>query len=469
MRRAAPRPPTAVVWPAPVSCWPAGVHHLRIDSLQRARELFGSADAGARRLRSQVFYRGIEKRQRLPQGMHDRCEEYVFAAGQPGARDLAGLARHLPLHCKVIRQPCLRLAAGEVLDLTVERRRHWPELDALEELYVFLCVDRLILGVGACLIVQGNVFGMQCGDLVAETGAGVARPFDIGILPTPFSVDRSTSPHTGAPGAGGRPGQPGATGREIRSEGSLFGPRLCGPCPEAKTLDGENGSDGEPGEDGRRGFNGGMCRLADLRIERLLGFSHRRPLRVFAQAGRGGDGGDGGAGGDGGPGGAGAPGLQTADACLRAGQGGQGGVGGDGGNGGNGGNGGIASSIFLELPASYHALVRGISLPSEGGQAGRGGAGGAGGGSGNGGKPDPLIDEGLIGLPGQPGSTGRHGADGRPGKSRPGARIYLVAMAGEASAGEAANAKAATDAEGVSAESADAVTQTAARRIDQAD
>lgn len=423
-------------WAPPVARWAEGIHHVTVDGLDTARLLFGTPRDETRRLRSEVFQGGLEARQRLPQGMHDRCEEYVFAgAGRPSRSDLAGLANHLPLHYKVLRYRTLRIADGETLDVTVERKAHWPELDELEEMYVFLHVEHLVLGAGARIVVRGNVFAMECGTLEADAPRAAAdgEAFDIGILPTAFSVDRSTSANTGSSGQPGQPGSDGADGLHLMVEGSLFGPRLVGVVPPAGALDGVNGGDGAPGEAGQRGFNGGMCRLADLRVGQLRGFSSARPLRIFSQAGRGGDGGCGGAGGDGGNGGAGGQGVEASGMRIDAGHGGRGGRGGAGGDGGRGGSGGISSNIFVELPAHDHALVRYRSPPSEAGRGALAGEGGRGGRGGRGGVGVSSGNGAAAGVSGTRGEDGRSGVAGRDGRSRPGARMHLIPMTGCAS------------------------------------
>ena len=289
-------------WP-----WPHGMHNVTVDSITQARHLFGPSDTRARAAKSAVFYSGLTARQRLPQGMHDRGEEYVVADGRVHERDAVGLACHAPFHFKIIHLPFYHIRAGETWDISV-RHTAWPGLDHMEELYVALRVDRLLLGPGARLIVQGNVLYADIG-VIAREHPMQPRPsltvtsYDMGILPTPFSVDRPTSPHTGQPGPGGHPGEAGADGQDVRVAGSILGPRLLDTAPPL-CRDGAAGQPGQDGQPGQRGPNGGMCKLADLRIQHLRGFEHT-PLCLFTQAGPGGTGGRGGPGGTGGDGGGG--------------------------------------------------------------------------------------------------------------------------------------------------------------------
>jgi len=413
---------------------PVGTHHVCFHDLEDLRRQVGTRDVLARRKKSEVFYAGIEARQRLPQGIHDRCEEFVYAAGGlPSRRDLDGLARHMPVHYKIIRLHSHRVAAGEVWDLTVRGEAYWPELDHLEELYVFLHVDHLVLEQGARVVVRGNVMAVECGTLERASCELHPEPvsadcFDIGILPTPDSVDRNASLNTGARGADGRPGARGADGASVRVEGSIFGPWLSARDGETCVeTDGQDGGHGGTGQHGRQGRNGGMCRLADIRIGRLIGFTDN-PLRVFSQAGRGGPGGDGGDGGNGGDGGHGGVGAAAVNGHVPFGNGGTGGDGGQGGDGGNGGNGGISSNVFLQLRPDDCAHVQVLSLPSTGGVPGRGGAGGIAGAGGTGGV-SPVTSSG--GNDGAAGRDGANGVAGRSGKGRPGARIFIVSATGE--------------------------------------
>ena len=415
----------------PVATWPESVYHLGITRLEKARELVGTADLKARQRKSEVYYQGIESRQRLPQGMHDRCEEFVYAAGSwPSEKDITGLEKHLPLHFKIIRLRSHRVAKGEVWDLSVKSKKYWPELDHLEELYVFLLIDHLILEENAKVIIQGNVLSIECGVLERATNKPDGTPvsadnFDIGILPTPFTVDRNTSQNTGTPGKVGLSGAHGADGKIVQVEGSLLGPYLPEEFSQIVT-DGQDGGHGADGTHGVCGRNGGMCRLADIRINRLIGFEHN-PLKVFSQAGDGYTGGAGGDGGNGGNGGNGSAGAEAINGRIPHGKSSKGGNGGNGGNGSKGGNGGMSSNVFLQLFPEDCISIQTLSLPSKGGGGGQEGKGGL---AGIGGhsfvhEQQQIYDNSdniYNGL------EGNGGVKGFPGKGRLGANIFVIPM-----------------------------------------
>ncbi|NKD55754.1 MULTISPECIES: hypothetical protein [unclassified Haematospirillum] len=409
------------VLPRPGEDWPIGTHFVTVPDLETARRLFGSPDHAVRVRKSALFYRGIEARQRLPQGMHDRGEEYAIADGRLHEADRAGLANHLPLHVKVIRLSYKRLAQGEIWDVSV-RHGQWPGLDYMEELYVFVHVDHLVLEEGARITVSGNVLFLVCGTLErvdpVSSWQDVAEDrYDIAVLPTPFSVDRQLSPNTGCPGVDGLPGDDGVPGMSVEVEGSLFGPVPVHVPAQCHAGDGGSGLDGGHGV---RGRNGGMCKVADIRIARLVGCDSR-PLRIFSCAGSGAPGGSGGQGGRGGNGGQGGNGIKSLRVLRPSGDGGAGGHGGRGGHGGQGGNGGLSSNIFVQVPVG--TVIRSLSLPSLGGPGGSPGSGGLPGLGGAGGRALPGI------APGRRGCDGLWGADGlpgRPGRSRLGAGIFVI-------------------------------------------
>lgn len=67
-----------------------------IPTLEQLREL-GQVSSAERRARQAVFFHpAVAVRSGLGQGVHDRCEAYVFADGTVGEADRAGLAVHLP-------------------------------------------------------------------------------------------------------------------------------------------------------------------------------------------------------------------------------------------------------------------------------------------------------------------------------------------------------------------------------------
>lgn len=390
--------------------------YLELPSLENAKRIFFRATEEQQAARSAFFFtEALKARQRLGQGVHDRGEAVGLAGGKLSETDLEGLQKHLPLRMKVVSVLQKSLAPGEEWDLSV-RGSFWG-LGDLEELYVLLNVGHLQLAPGARVVIRGNVFSFHCQELTHHAAPGYANNYQVGILPTPFSLDKlHDRPHNGINGAKGASGRQGDDGRPLKISSSIVGPVLMDD-PAFVRMNGENGKPGQPGQDGGRGRNGGMCKVAEITIRRLEG-----SLTVFSQAGAGGHGGHGGHGGDGGDGGTGSKGWRTINGTFPGGNGGNGADGGDGGNGGHGGNGGLASNIFINLPPEQEGQVTRIALPSEpgiGGSAGMPGLGGAGGVPGEGFSTD---SHGQAGLPGKPGISGRKGNSGR---SRHAASIFL--------------------------------------------
>ena len=52
---------------------------MEIPHLERASEILSRADAATKKKRGRTFFDAIRNRQRLGQGVHDRCEAVVFA------------------------------------------------------------------------------------------------------------------------------------------------------------------------------------------------------------------------------------------------------------------------------------------------------------------------------------------------------------------------------------------------------
>ena len=392
--------------------------YFTIPTLEDGRRLFSMATEDQRQKRQQTFFNpGIAIRQRLGQGMHDRGEAMAFAAGSIVESDRYGLERHLPLHVKAISVAEKTIRANEVWDVSV-RGDVWG-LDDMEELYVTVNVGKLIIEPGASLVVRGNVFSLLCQHIIqGETAGGDRSGFQIGILPTPFSVDLAGGPMDGLGGSDGSPGRNGSDGRTLDSEETFLGLRLR-EAANTSVMNGGDGEAGKPGEDGGRGRNGGMCKLAELTIRQVTGH-----VTVFAQAGAGGNGGHGGHGGDGGHGGHAGHGLRLLTGVLPGGNGGGGGRGGNGGSGGSGGNGGIASNIYINVPTEDEHKITRIARSSVPGRPGAGGRGGKGG---NGGAPGKGPDaeaayEGNVGAVGAPGHAGQMG---RPGRSRHAPWMFL--------------------------------------------
>lgn len=345
--------------------------------------------------------------------MHDRCEAAVVADGTIEDADRDGLNRHLPLRVKGLSVRQKTIKAGDVWDVSV-RAEVW-ELDEKEELYVTVNVGTLVIEPGASLIVRGNIFSLLCQEII-HLGDPEASAFQIGILPTPFSVDFGHGPLNGSHGVDGANGRNGPDGHRLDVERTLLGFRLR-EKEDRPAMNGGPGEDGMHGTNGARGRNGGMCKLAELTLRTVDG-----QITVFAQAAAGGNGGHGGRGGNGGHGGNGGDGQKLWNGVVAGGDGGDGGRGGDGGKGGHGGNGGLASNIYINVPVEDEHKITRIALPSSGGNPGKGGAGGTGGDAGNRGNGPGCEFEGKSGANGQPGVSR---SSGHYGRSRPVPWIFL--------------------------------------------
>lgn len=388
--------------------------YFTVPTLLDARRVLSMATSANRQARQKTFFNpAVAARRRLGQGTHDRCEAMVVADGTIDDADRVGLSRHLPLHVKAVSVRQKTIKAGEVWDVSV-RGEVWG-LDDMEELYVTVNVGTLIIEPEASLIVRGNVFTLLCQEII-YLGDPNPDSFQIGILPTPFSVDFGHGPLHGTHGVDGANGRDGTNGRRLEVENTLLGLRLR-EREDRQALNGNHGEDGNHGANGVRGRNGGMCKLAELALRRVDG-----PITVFAQAGVGGNGGNGGCGGNGGRGGRGTDGRKLWNGIVAGGDGGNGGNGGDGGKGGHGGNGGVASNIYINVPVVDEHKITRLALPSSGGNPGIGGTGGTGGDAGRPGNgPSPEFD-------GKSGTDGQHGVSrpsGRSGRSRPAPWIFL--------------------------------------------
>lgn len=388
--------------------------YFTLPTIDDARRVLSMARAASRPERQKTFFNGpISARRRLGQGMHDRGEAVLFAAGTIDEADLEGQGRHFPIHVKAISVLEKTIAAGETWDVSV-RGEAWG-LDDMEELYVTVNVGRLVIEPGGSLVVRGNVFSLLCQEVI-HRGNAPTSAFQIGILPTPFSADFGHGPLDGAHGVDGAVGRDGLDGRKLEVERTLLGFRLREEA-NLSVMNGTPGEEGKPGTDGSRGRNGGMCKLAELTLRSVTGH-----LTVFAGASEGGDGGRGGHGGDGGRAGDAGDGHKLWHSVVRGGNGGAGGHGGDGGKGGHGGNGGLASNIYIDVPVGDESNLTRIARPSKSGKAGpggRAGTGGAGGRQGNG--PEVEFD----GTPGQTGASGIPGRAGASGRSRSAPWIFL--------------------------------------------
>lgn len=415
--------------PEPGEDWPFGTHYVLIPSPAEMRRLLGPPQESVRRARSSVYFAGLPNRARarLPLGMHDRFEEFIFADGQLHAADATGHARHMPAHLKIIRLSEVTIGAGETWDVS-SSHSVWANLHFREELYVHVRIDRLIVAPGAKVEVHGNVLVLECGEIhmhgqASGDNRNAIDGFEISILPTrhpAYSQFRSTP---GLEGKAGTHGGKGAHSKATKLIGTPFGPRLL---RFSSNMDGAPGSNGTDSGNGITGQNGGMAMLADIRLGALIGFPPSS-LRVVAQAGPGLPGGSGGDGGNGGAGGNGADGIDSQEGVIHGGIGAPGGDGGNGGNGGRGGSGGLSANVFLQARAADAECFALFSKESIGGL---GGAAGTSGGPGTAGIPGHMADESAIAAL-HPAVSGRSGLAGLSGKSRSGPSIHLFTAPSE--------------------------------------
>jgi hypothetical protein len=364
----------------------------RVPTMEQARQL-SNAVAAERRARQAVFFHpAIAIRSRIGQGVHDRCEACVFADGTVEDADRVWLARHFPFPARLLSVLYRRVAAGEVWDLTVEGRV--LGVDERDDMLNVVNVGELVIEPGGRVIVQGNLLILGCQFLRHPAPAREAGDYQLGVLATPHSVDRRTSPLHGQAGAPGGDGGPGRAGTRPAGVPTMIGFAVSEP-PDDR-MNGTGGCGGRRGGGGDPGRTGGATKIAEITIGRLAG-----PLTLVASGGCGGTGGAGGDGGD--P----APGFRTPAGLVCPGRPGRGGRGGDGGGGGRGGNGGISSSVFVTLPARMAGQLGVMTYPALGGTGGAGGRPGRGGKSGrNPGGPAVSAAGGGAGGPGKPGRDG---------------------------------------------------------------
>ncbi len=393
--------------------WPYGTFITEIPTFQQARELLGPSNYEIRNQKSKYYFDILpsKARNRLRLSKHDQAEEYMFANGAIENIDPAGAKRHLPLHVKVIKYKTFKIDRGTVLDVT-SSVDYWPGLDAKEELYTYVYIEKLIVEAEAKLIVHGNVFVLNCDEIVFEGESDESKSwdFEIRILGTHHPAYGRIRNFRAINGKNGLNGLKGSDASEIKSTPSIFGP-IIEECSESD-LNGENGTDGSEGEHGTHGQNGGMSMLADLRIRKLSNFGKGR-LRIFGQASAGYTGGNGGDGGNGGNGGKPVVNPKTKEYGAQ----GKGGNGGVGGNGGHGGNGGLSSNIFIEIPKGYVECLELDSQDSKGGKGGEKGEGGLHGAS-------DFLEKSIQ-------ERANSGKPGRNGRSRPGPAIMILSNAFE--------------------------------------
>lgn len=85
-----------------------------------ARRVLSLATPANRQARQETFFNpGVAARRRLGQGLHDRGEAVLFAAGTIADADREGQSRHLPIHVKGLSVFERTIEAGDVWDLSV--------------------------------------------------------------------------------------------------------------------------------------------------------------------------------------------------------------------------------------------------------------------------------------------------------------------------------------------------------------
>jgi hypothetical protein len=377
-----------------------------VPTLEQLRGLCQAGDT-ERRARAAVFFHpAIALRTRLGQGVHDRCEAFAFADGVVEAPDRARLAMHLPFASRQVSVLHRRVAAGEVWDVTVAHRR--LGVDDRDDLFNVVNVGELVIEPGGRVIVQGNLLVFGCQHLQHTGAAG--SDYQLGVLPTPHSVDRRLGPMHGRPAIPGASGGAGRTGHRPAGVQTMIGFALSAPIGEQ--MNATNGTDGGRGGNGASGRTGGATKTAEITIARLTG-----TLTLLAGGGTGGRGGAGGDGGDGGAGGDAAPGFRATTGPVEPGLPGDGARGGDGGDGGRGGHGGLCSNVFVTLPESMTAQLHAVARPALGGPGGPEGRPGAGG-------PGGTIAGNPATASAASGSPGRAG---RAGLTRPAPQVFLNA------------------------------------------
>ena len=77
------------------------ITYYRIETMFEARRILSQATLEDRKKRSETFLDGLEYRSRIPQGMHDRGEAYVFADHSlETEKDQVGHRNHLPIYVR---------------------------------------------------------------------------------------------------------------------------------------------------------------------------------------------------------------------------------------------------------------------------------------------------------------------------------------------------------------------------------
>lgn len=380
--------------------------YFRINTPEEAR-MISRATEVSKQKRARTFFKGIEYRARLPQGLHDRGEAYCFAdMSLDKKRNQAGLENHFPINVRLTSIPEKIVEENEVWDISVYPS-DW-EVDERTELYNLVNIGKLILKRNASVIVKGNALVFTCSSV--EKLYPSEKPYDLGILPTDHGFGLRRGQYDGRHGINGADGLPGKDAKLPMIGRNFLGALL----PDGITqedMNGAGGLKGQEGEPGESGLTGGACRIAEIN---LRSFANELPFVIGAIGSNGGDGGNGGNGGDGGRGGNGVPAFKTFTGKYEGGHGGNGGVGGNGGEGGRAGHSGMSSHIFIDVPEKNLNKLFFFSSPGKPGRPGKGGQPGKGGLAGS-----SDLSEAVNGNP------GNAGAPGKPGRQLPAATIYV--------------------------------------------
>lgn len=392
------------------------VEYLKVPSFEAAKALFGFISDDERHWRGEKYFNEVlqSPRSRLGLGEHDRAEAYVFGNGVFPEADRTSHQRHFPIPVKVVRADELFIAANETIDLSA-KPADFPWQTGHNEIYVYLVVKKLVLSANSKLVVNGNVFILDCLHAVSNIPCG-----DQAIIALSGSAVAQHSTRSHQPPKNMAPchGDDGDDGERLLPESTPLGLRL----PAGNELNkGQPGTDGQAGTAGQAGPNGAMLLLSDLRFGHLTGFQ-KHSIQIKAGACPGFPGANGGSGGNGGNGGNGASGAITAFGLVKGFPGGAGGNGGKGGRGGKGGSGGMACDVFVSLPAGQSHIFQPEAYASVGGKGGNGGKGGK---AGSAGKNGDLYDPARGSSPLTRGVEGLNGENGAPGKSRPAPGIHI--------------------------------------------
>ncbi|WPO81408.1 hypothetical protein SD427_11600 [Chryseobacterium sp. JJR-5R] len=392
--------------------------YILIPTVKETKQFFGPITSEERTWRDKMYFDALLKspRSKLGIGEHDRAEAYIFGNGIFPDVDSDAHKNHFPVSVKVMRIEELFIPPGETVDLTAHPGEFpWDTGDS--EIYLHLTVKRLILSRQSRLVVNGNVFILNCEEAVAHDLNGGYAIIELGTsdfiqqlsFPRLRPVDEALKPEIN--------GVNGADGFCLNVESTPLGLRVI---DGGESHHGSDGTDGRNGLKGGNGRNGAMLFLSDLRFGRFSGFK-ANSIHLKACAGTGFPGSDGSQGGNGGNGGNGADGLSTPFGIAKGFAGGSGGNGGNGGNGGRGGSGGMSCDIFLSLPFQSAYFFQAVTSCSSGGNGGKGGAGGKGGYAGLHG--DLYENEGSAEV--QNGKNGHQGFAGADGRTREAPKIHI--------------------------------------------